>query len=415
MPASTPGRLRRLPPALLAVTLLIVGGYVGWKYGSYHWHLRAAERAERDRDFAAAARHLAKCLADRPDEPEARLLAARVGWRSRVGRPLPPPGWDAAVRRDLKAAEADPRLIDRVGVEEHAVDALAGRLAAAEGPLARRVLDGDPDAVPILEALTWASIVEHRFPAAAQAVNALLDRRPDHADGHYWRGLIRELTHGATGRPDADYRRAAELAPGNFEYRLRLAHALARNTDTKAEALAVFDALATERPDDPDVLVGRGGCQLDLGDPAAARATLEKAVRLRPGDGGGLSEYGRAVLACGDPAAAEPVLRRAVALAPRSRAANHALGTCLGALGRDAEAKPYLAAAEAIFADAQRVHELSRELFANPSAGPGPRCELGELLLRTGHDQLGRYWLESALAADPGYEPARRALARGPR
>src|SRR5262249_1809602 len=136
----------------------------------------------------------------------------------------------------LKAAEADPLLIERVSREEEIIDALAGRLDAVTGLLARRLKDGDADSVPILEALTWANIVFHRFPAPAVAADDLLVRQPDHVRGHYWRGLIRELTHGGNGLPDADYRRAVELAPEVFQFRLRLAKALIRNPRNPAVA-----------------------------------------------------------------------------------------------------------------------------------------------------------------------------------
>jgi tetratricopeptide (TPR) repeat protein len=134
-------------------------------------------------------------------------------------------------------------------------------------------------------------------------------------------------------------------------------------------------------------------------------------VRLRPADGEVTAELGRAVQEAGDPTAAEPILRRAVALAPNSRLPNYYLGLCLGRLGRAGDARPYLDAAMRIDADTQRVHELSKQLFRNPSAGPEQRCVLGELLCRTGHEDMGAYWLRSALTADPGYEPARKALA----
>src|SRR5262249_1170773 len=159
---------------------------------------------------------LEACLRHRRDDPRARLLAARLGWRSRVDDLVPAAGWDLPLREHLQVAESDPLLIEHVTHEEQILDALSGRLDAVAGLLAPRPREGDADAVPILEALTWANIVLHRFPAAAEAADALLARQPDHARGHYWRGLIRELTHGADGLPDADYRRAVELAPEVF-------------------------------------------------------------------------------------------------------------------------------------------------------------------------------------------------------
>lgn len=413
MPASAPhsARLRRFRPLPVAALVLAAVAYPVGTRLRYARRFETAVRAERDRDFATATRELAACRQYWPDDPEVRLLAARLGWRARLEEPLPADGWDGPLRDHLRVAETDPRLIDRVTLEEELIDALSGRLARVEAALVRRVKDGHPDAVAILEGLTWANIITHQFPAAERSAVALLAQSPDHPAGHFWRGLIRDLTHGAVGPAAPEYRRAVELAPGTVQYRLRLAQALTRSPDSKPEARGLFEGLTADRPDDPDVWLGLGQCQADLGDPSAARASLQTAARLRPGRGDVLAELGRATLESGDPAAAEPVLRRAVALAPNSRVANYALGTCLGRLGRDAEAKPYLDAATRIYADTQRVHELSRELYLDPAAGPARRCELGELLLRTGHDALGRYWLQSALIAEPGYGPAVKALA----
>jgi tetratricopeptide (TPR) repeat protein len=391
--------------------VVVAAGYVGGAAAWYEWRFRSAVRAERDRDFVTAERELNACLRHRPDDPHARLLAARLGWRSRLDALVPASGWDVPLRKHLQAAEADPLLIERVTREEQLLDALSGRLDVVAGLLARRLKDGDEDEVPILETLAWENIVLHRFPAATEAADSLLARQPDHARGHYWRGLIRELTHGASGLPDADYRRAVELAPNEFEFRLRLAKALARNPDTRPEALGWFERLADERPHDQEVLAGLGRCRLELGDVKAALPALREAVRLRPTDGEVMAELGWAVLEAGDPAAAEPLLRRAVALAPNARVTNYYLGQCLSRLGRTDDAKPFLDAATRIYTDTQKVHELSRQLFQNPSAGPEQRCSLGELLCRTGHEELGEYWLRSALAADPKYEPARKALA----
>ncbi len=399
---------------LVALGVVAVGCYFGATAAWYEWRFRSAVRAERDRDFVVAERELNACLRYRPDDPHARLLAARLGWRSRVDDLVPAAGWDLPLREHLKVAEADPLLIERVSREEEIIDALAGRLDAVAGLLARRLKDGDLDEVPILEALTWANIVLHRFPAAAGAADDLLARQPAHARGHYWRGLIRELTHGGNGLPDADYRRATELAPGVFQFRLRLAKALDRNPhnpETRQEALGLFERLATERPHDHDVLAGLGRCRLQIGDATAALPALQEAVNLRPADGDVMADFGRAVLEAGDPVAAEPILRRSVALAPNARLANYHLGLCLGRLGRAEDAKPFLDAAARIYADELKVIELSRQMFRNPSAGPEQRFALGELLCRTGREELGEYWLRSTLAADPGYEPARKALA----
>lgn len=396
---------------LAVVVVLAVGGYLVVKAAWIEWRFRAAVHAERSRNFEVAQRELNACLRQRPEEPSFRLLAARLGWRARLDELMPADGWDAPLRKHLAAAVADPLLIERVTREEELIDALSGRLDAVAGMLSRRLKQEDENEIPILEVLSWSNIVLHRFPAAAQAADTLLARQPEHNRGYYWRGLVRELTHGAIGLPDADYRRAVELAPLEISFRIRLAQALSRNLDTRPEALALFEELARERPRDSEVLAGLGRCRLELGNATSAMSALREALVLTPTNGEVMANLGRAVFEAGDSAGAEPILRQSVVLASNARLPNFYLGQCLSQLGRHQEAKPFLEAATRIYADTQRVGELSRQLFQSGPASPEERCQLGELLCRTGHRDLGEYWIRSALVADPGYEPARKALA----
>ena len=388
---------RRKQLVLLAVVgVLAVGGYLVGKEVWFEWRYRSAVQAERRRDFEAAQRELTAGSRQRPDEPRLAILAARLGWRSRLDDLMPADGWDAPLRKRLKAAATDPLLIERVTREEELIDALSGRLDAVAGMLSRRLKEEDENEVPVLEVLTWSNIVLHRFPAGARAADTLLARQPDHNRGYYWRGLVRELTHAANGLPDADYRRAVELAPHEVSFQIRLAQALSRNLDTRPEALALFEILALARPRDSEVLAGLGRCRLELGNVTSAIPALRAALALTPANGEVMANLGRAMLESGDAAGAEPILRQAVVLAPNARLSNFYLGQCLSQLGRQQDAKPFLEAATRIYADTQRVGELSRQLFQNGSASTEERCQLGELLCRTGHADLGEYWIRSA-------------------
>jgi tetratricopeptide (TPR) repeat protein len=389
---------------------LAAGAYVGSTVLWYRWRFQSALQAERARDFETAQRELTACLQHRPADGRAHLLAARLGWRSRLDELSPGTGWDLPLREHLKLAEADPLLIEQVTHEEQIIDALSGRLDAVAGALARRLKEGDTDEVPVLEALTWANIVLVRYPVATKAVAALISRHPDHARAHYWRGLIRELAQGADGPPDADYRQAVELAPGVLQFRLALARALSRHPNTCQEALGLFEELQAGNAHNQEVLAGLGRCRLDLGMARTALPVLQEAVEGAPDDGELLADLGRATLESGNAAAAEPILRRAIALAPNSRLPNYYLGLCLNQLGKAVDAKSFLDAATRILDDAQKIRELNRQLLHNPSPGAQERFALGELLCRTGQDRLGEYWLRSALDADPSYEPARKAL-----
>src|SRR5207302_6663086 len=84
---------------LIIVGVVAVGSYYGGTAAWYEWRFRSAVRAERGRDFDVAARELNACLRHRPDNPRAHLLAARLGWRSRVGDLGPAAGWGVPVRQ----------------------------------------------------------------------------------------------------------------------------------------------------------------------------------------------------------------------------------------------------------------------------------------------------------------------------
>jgi tetratricopeptide (TPR) repeat protein len=403
---------------VLFLGLASVAAYFAGEALWFNSRFQSALRAERARDFDRAQTELNACVHHWPNDPQVHLLAARLGWRSRLEELPLVAGWESSVRAHLKRAQDDPLLIERVTQEELVIDALSGRLDVVSGALARRLKDHDADEVPILEALVWANIFMVRHSVASRAVGALIDRDPEYARAYYWRGFIRDLTQWADGRPDMDYRRAVELAPGVFQFRLGLAQALMHNLNKRPdrqqvleEALGLFEGLAADSSAQHEVLAGLGRCRLELGDVAAALPALREAVNLAPADGDVRADLGRAMLESGNVSRAEEILRQAVALAPNRRLPNYHLGLCLRQLGRERDAKPYLDAATRIVADAEKVHELSRQIYLNPTSGPEQRFRLGELLCRTGNEKLGECWLRSAHDADPEYEPARKALA----
>src|SRR5947209_5317114 len=89
-PAPSPGRrrlrglIRRPRRALVALLLLTLLGLGGWQAGRaclFEFRLRSARQAVERGHNLQAQYHLERCLAARPREPRAMLLAARVAWR----------------------------------------------------------------------------------------------------------------------------------------------------------------------------------------------------------------------------------------------------------------------------------------------------------------------------------------------
>lgn len=406
-PPAPPARRSRVWRAVLVLALLAVPGGLLADQALDRRRLARAAAAEAAGDLPAAGAALAPLLGSAPADPEVRFLAARVGWRTRLGEPFPA-GWERPVRGHLAAALAAPWLAGRVSGDEDALAALAGD-RAAERRLDRRAAAGGPDAPAYLEALARCHLDAHRLGATAEAAGRLLAARPGHALAHYWRALAADLAGGRSPGIESDLRRAAELDPGRPAYRLHLALHLVGRRAELPEARGLLEQLRRELPDDPDVLRGLGAALL-LTDPQAARPVLARLTELRPDDGEALAQLGQAELEVGELAAAERHLRAAVARADRSYTAQYQLHRLLTATGRAAEGGPFRAAAEAIAKDQERMTALAGEATARP-ADPAPRAELGRLHLRAGSVPLGVYWLETALEVDPGYEPARQALA----
>jgi tetratricopeptide (TPR) repeat protein len=410
-PAVAIGGRRRLWFVLLA-GLLAVTCYWPITHFLDVRRFHAAQAAERARDFPRAQAELERCLRVWPDDPEVRLLAARVGWRSWLGRSFEA-GWDRSLREHLKGADQAPGLSHRVSLESAILDLLGGDLRGAGARVQARVRDDNPDAVALLEALARAHLDSHHLSEASDFAGAILRQRPDHALAHFWRGLALELSGQRRGEADADYRRAVELEPDNFEFRLRLAGYLTLRREFLAETRDILEQLRAEQPDHPDVLQPLGVVLLDLGEVAVARPVVERLVALRPGDGEATALLGQLEMAAGQVPDAERQLRKAVAQSPGSHTAHVQLSQCLFRVGKVDEAKAMSERADRIQADRKAIAQLYGQVKDRPN-DPRVRYDLGVLHRRVGDERVGAFWLRSALDVDQEFEPAKRALAERP-
>ncbi|HVJ31249.1 MAG TPA: tetratricopeptide repeat protein, partial [Gammaproteobacteria bacterium] len=93
------------------------------------------------------------------------------------------------------------------------------------------------------------------------------------------RSWLAPIAVGLLGGGVAPQSHAQELESPSFRY--EHARTLARSGATEA-ALAEFDALLAEFPDDVDYLLGRAQMQARLGRSAAAVETTERALVLAP-------------------------------------------------------------------------------------------------------------------------------------
>ncbi len=391
-----PGRALAL--ALLVAALAVAGG-VGVRHLRAQHHYRQAVAALDRYDFPAAEEHLAVCLETWPDGPATHFLAARLCRHS---------GHFGRAAEHLRTARRLGHPAEAIETEHLLLRARQHRDRAALAELQARVEAGDPETPAILEVLIQEYIDTYRLRQAAQALDRLLEYRPNHVKALVGRGFVKErlFDHGAAVR---DYRAALALDPDNDEAQTKLAEALLI-TGPAAEAAAAFERLRQRHGDRPAVLLGLARSRRQQGQFEEARGLLDQLLKQKPDYAAALTERGKVALELGHPAEAEPWLRRAVQLAPNDRETRHQLYHCLRAAGRP-EAATHFARYQEIDAAMKRLDKVTRDVIAQP-AEVKLRCEAAELFLRLGEPAEAVRWLQGALQIDPNHAGAHRALAR---
>jgi tetratricopeptide (TPR) repeat protein len=386
---------------LTRVLLLALLGVAGGLTGLYLWagsHFGAVQRALAERDYAEAKRHALLCLRVWPGDPETHFLAARA-CRS-LG------AYDEA-ERHLKACRHGDTLGEAVELEAALLQTQRGDLARKEGFLLSCVEQEHPDSPLILEVLVKGYVQTHQLARAMDCADRWVRSQPHDAEALFWRGRVRELLYAHQPAME-DYRRALALDPQHDRARLRLAEHLVQSGQVE-EALEHYEHLAQEQPANDVVQLGLAHCYNELRQPDKARPLLYLLLAAHSNDSAILLEAGKNALLTDRPTEAEDYFRKAVQIAPYERMANYLLAVCLQQRGQSEEARGYLRQMERIHRDVQRLRELTRQA-GNKQPDAAARYELGTLLLRNGHEEEGRAWLEGLLRIDPQNGPARAAL-----
>jgi tetratricopeptide (TPR) repeat protein len=387
--------------AVLVVALLLVIGLVAYGVGWQAWgayHHRQAEQALARRDLDAARRHLAKCLEVWPHSADLHFQAARTARRAGAHD-------DAARHLDLcRKSGGVPEAIE---LEKALTDTQQGG-RGYEGWLQACVVKDHPDRELILEALASGHLKTFRLGEALGCLRLWLERRPDDVQALVWQGRVREILR-SRSEAVADFARAVELDPDHAEARERLAAQLLHLHRAK-EAVEHFEWLLRQRPDDPDALLGLARCRAELGEAGEALRLLEPVLRQRPDSAPALALRGKLALGDDKTDEAEAWLRKSLAIAPAERETVYTLHQCLQRAGKTAEAKAVEDRLKQVEADLDRIGQVTQAVTRSPHDA-ALRCEAGQILMRNGHDDEGKRWLDSALREDPKHAPTHRALA----
>jgi tetratricopeptide (TPR) repeat protein len=144
------------------------------------------------------------------------------------------------------------------------------------------------------------------------------------------------------------YRKAAELAPEEFEWAYLLAIARELQGAEPDEVVALFDRALSLRPDYAPTLVRLGDALWRRGRYDEARGELKRAVELAPQIAAAHRRLGQVALTQGDAQEAAKHMARAITLEPRDLAAYSGLSQALMRLGQAERARAIRERAEGL-------------------------------------------------------------------
>ncbi|MBN9524257.1 tetratricopeptide repeat protein [bacterium] len=386
--------------ALAAAVLLVgYGAAQAWAWN----HLRAARAALAAYHPEEASDRLAACARVWGSRPEVRLLASRAARQS---------GDLGAADHELRACEQlQGGASDDTAFEWALTQAAAGNVREVEPYLQKRAEQSPTAAALVWEALAAGYLRVYRTLDAMACAEHWLKREPDNPRALDLRGQIYVTGRGLVRGSD-DYRRVLQLDPSRKQTRWRLAVCLI-DLGAYDEAAGHLEVFARDAPDDPEVAARLARCYVMTRQGAEARALLDAALARHPDHGPCLRARGQVALTADPPdlEAAEGYLRRAAAALPDDYQTNWSLAEAMRQRGKADEAKAQLARAEGVRDRAERMAELRSRKLAEQPLDPALHYEMGTLLLRGPHADVGVQWLTSALALDPDHKPSHAALA----
>lgn len=391
----------RIGVCLVSAAALVVG-LIAPQWWAWQ-QLRAAEAALAAYHPEQARESLTACAKVWGTRPQVHLLASRAARQD---------GDLEAAERELRECE---RLLgiasDETAFEWALLQATAGNVREVEEYLQRRA-ESSPVAGPLVwEALTEGYLRVYRSLDAMACVNHWLRRDPDNVRALELRGQTYVTGKGVV-RGAEDYRRVLQLDPTRKPTRWRLIGCLLE-LGAYEEAAEHLELFGRQTPDDPEVPARLARCYVMMKRGDDARQLLDAALAKHPDHGPCLRARGQVALTQSPPpfAEAEVFLQRAATAMPNDYQTHWSLAEALRQQGKTTEAKLQLARAEELRDRLERLGELRSRKLAEQPLDPALHYEMGVLLLRTGHLDVGERWLLSAVSLDPDHKPSHAALA----
>lgn len=388
--------------ALVLALLVLIGAGVGlYVYVFQQWD--AARTAVKEGRPAEARAGLVLCLSVWPYSVPVHILAAR---RARMMGDFA--GAEAQLQRCLrlqKGASAD------VQIEFLLMRVQRGEVDDVAEELFQHVQNKSSESTLITETMARAYMDKLRYGPALQCLDRWIEASPEEAKPHHWRGWVLERLD-ETDAAIEDYRRALELDPGLIAVRLRMAELMLEKSNPP-EALVYLEPLSKQFPDHPEVIALLGRCRFLQGQTEEAGRLMEAAVKQRPEDGPLLNTLAKLNLGDGKAVEAEQWARQALKADSTDAEAENILAASLRSQGRLKEAD---AAQEQHEKDMVLLRKVNRMLGEDadpkhPTRNASDFYEVGAIFLRGGQDRQAEYWLNRALALDPGHRPTLQALA----
>ncbi|MEO8270607.1 MAG: tetratricopeptide repeat protein [Aureliella sp.] len=355
-------------------------------------------------NFAQADTELQTLLAWRTRDPRARYLQAVL--RRRAGDV---DGFEKA----LATSKALGTAASLVGFQERLLAVQQGAIDKdSEADLLAAAADFSSDdiAAQTYEAIARGYLESYRLKEAWQCLEYWTQWQPNASSARLMMGEILIRT-GMPAQAAEQYRRILSDAPELATAKEKLATTLLKVNEVN-EAAELLRQISRENPQVAQLWIELSDAERRLGNLDAAREAVHNARKQGVNShqrGECFSILGQLSMADQDPASAVELLLAATELIPEDATAQHALGSALTLVGQRQAGDLHRDRAQRIREQYDQIQKWTREVIERPD-DLDLRVKIGRALIAQGLRNEGVQWLQTALARDANYAPARDAL-----